>query len=1507
MAFSKVQFTRLLAALRPQAKPAFISSPVITSDPLIVGSQVTYVNGAYIGNPAPTLSTEILVDGLVVGSTYTAQVGDVGKLVVVRQTVTNSYGSDVASSTGVVVEAVGSSGTVAELKLIGGQPYTLHDYTREPMTNDLMKRARSYGTYPGNGNLGSGYNYEVPTTLNVVSLTRTSNVTTVVVSSNQSLSDQPLYTGQKLHLTYFFDSSFDADGAKLTRISNTSFSYPNPGSDTGTITMDSVYDCPAHAESIVDVGANGQPIQDFQVLLSISSGSDSTLPDLVGNYTGKFSGGKPTSVVGIGATINYNFAAGTFTFNLTAGATGFFVVCFGGVPTDGSFVIPQIVRNDHPQTNPPFLRADVLQHYQRFPGGMRTMDLVHINGNAWVKSWAGRTRVNHGAGLTIEDQVRMCNELGCDLWFNIPTLADDTWIDGAAAYIRDNLDPSLNAYFEWSNEIWNAGFFTQWHWVHSMTRVELQSRMSGFDGLNQIVSVVRNGSNQITITFNGPCPYTNGQHIAVQLVGADTSCNGTNITLTDVSGNTCTYTNNGAAKTFTFSRVTTYGNLASPLLVGTNWDPTSLLERMVMKKIYDFSQRISTVFGGLNTTRAKMVFMWQLALFQGPGSNPIEQLQFAASTWGPVKNYLYAIGGAPYAVSGGGNQTPAQILANMKNSMDTDLVYRLHSLKYTALLHGVKCFNYEGGPDPQNLSAANTDTFWVSDEHRQISEYILNAVVSRGVDLHMQFYSSLRWHGYSGSTSWGFGNTMSEVLPRGGASDPRSQAFDNVLAALPAPVDDTNLLPVSLTPVSGTNVNADGYKDSFVTNGMARLYLSTSYVEYMVGVASTGNYVLNLKGKCKVGSGSNGVRVYVDDVLVGSLNLFSDGTGVDTGPSGGTPSPTNLTLSLTEGHRRIRFTCPASIPDEMGIGRVDINPERLVVQGKDLISNVTNSPVQLRGVNQGTWGQNFASDAPAIAALGSNCVRTVFRWWGNYPEVGADSRTSDVSQGYINPANLAKFLQEVKWLVDQGLWVIVAFDSDCGQDGLQDSGTAAFCDPTNLYPTTGHNFWTDTTIRGFFKVAWQFLAQKLRRFPRIAMLEVLPEPLDNRDATWADDVRDFYRDVITSIRTVDSTPCLIGARGAYEVMFCDEAWLSERTDIVYTGNILDPKVNNVTNFPNYISALVTMRDTRNVPVFIQQFGRKSSNDASLDNMRAAMFAANAWGLPYAWWQYHQNTALSTEYALYYKDGFGGWTPKTAEINAYSYAMTMNVAALESAAIAAATAAGALLFYIKSDFSNVFQDSGGTSPVTAVSQPIGRINAVVGSGNLTQTTSAARVTCSAGVNRYVWTGDGAADCLVLNSTYFASGDDTIVIVAGTTSNVNNDRLMFHCGTSGTNARYPYVGVNASDVPTASWRGDDTILREINGTTDCNARPVVLTATKVGNIKNLYVNGSTEGTTDTGAVGTVSLSTTKVASATTSTGFWPGTMSLVCLAKSMTLQQQQAIERYAAFLVGAAYKK
>jgi len=92
---------------------------------------------------------------------------------------------------------------------------------------------------------------------------------------------------------------------------------------------------------------------------------------------------------------------------------------------------------------------------------IRFMDWTHTN-TSKQETWADRTlpgfRTYAKVGAPWEDIILLCNELQVNAWINIPHLADDDYIRKTAELFRDNLDPDLTVYVEFSNEVWNGIF-----------------------------------------------------------------------------------------------------------------------------------------------------------------------------------------------------------------------------------------------------------------------------------------------------------------------------------------------------------------------------------------------------------------------------------------------------------------------------------------------------------------------------------------------------------------------------------------------------------------------------------------------------------------------------------------------------------------------------------------------------------------------------------------------------------------------------------------------------------------------------------------------------------------------------------------------------------------------------------------------------------------------------------------------------------------------------------------
>lgn len=97
---------------------------------------------------------------------------------------------------------------------------------------------------------------------------------------------------------------------------------------------------------------------------------------------------------------------------------------------------------------------------------LRFMDWGYTNGSR-MQQWSGRPRVEDYTytqdGVPYEWWIELCNRRQSDAWVCIPHAADDNYIRQMARLFRDELDPELTIYVEYSNEIWNW-IFEQTHY-----------------------------------------------------------------------------------------------------------------------------------------------------------------------------------------------------------------------------------------------------------------------------------------------------------------------------------------------------------------------------------------------------------------------------------------------------------------------------------------------------------------------------------------------------------------------------------------------------------------------------------------------------------------------------------------------------------------------------------------------------------------------------------------------------------------------------------------------------------------------------------------------------------------------------------------------------------------------------------------------------------------------------------------------------------------------------------
>ncbi len=154
-------------------------------------------------------------------------------------------------------------------------------------------------------------------------------------------------------------------------------------------------------------------------------------------------------------------ASGRVVLDVTPTNNGF-VLSYENISATDPVRNLRIVHQDHEATfAEQIFHPQFIESIKRF-SALRFMDMMRTNGST-QSEWADRpltTDALQGTdkGVALEYLVELANRARANPWFNIPHLATDDYVQKFAELVRDQLDPSLQAYVEYSNEVWNSGF-----------------------------------------------------------------------------------------------------------------------------------------------------------------------------------------------------------------------------------------------------------------------------------------------------------------------------------------------------------------------------------------------------------------------------------------------------------------------------------------------------------------------------------------------------------------------------------------------------------------------------------------------------------------------------------------------------------------------------------------------------------------------------------------------------------------------------------------------------------------------------------------------------------------------------------------------------------------------------------------------------------------------------------------------------------------------------------------
>jgi Legume lectin domain/PKD domain len=216
------------------------------------------------------------------------------------------------------------------------------------------------------------------------------------------------------------------------------------------------------------VDADGWPTQDFQVILQ--SGALNTAHIYDGTYHLSFTGQATVSTAftagGSVSNLNYNSATNTTTADVTLNASDsdggwYFVLDFSN--TNGGVKNIRVISPGYNANTTQVFTNNFLNAIAPF-STLRFMDFTETN-NSLIANWGDRSQVtdaeqSSAKGVAWEYVIQLANLTHKDIWVNIPVNATDDYVTQLATLMKTELNPGINIYVEYGNEMWN-GAFTQ--------------------------------------------------------------------------------------------------------------------------------------------------------------------------------------------------------------------------------------------------------------------------------------------------------------------------------------------------------------------------------------------------------------------------------------------------------------------------------------------------------------------------------------------------------------------------------------------------------------------------------------------------------------------------------------------------------------------------------------------------------------------------------------------------------------------------------------------------------------------------------------------------------------------------------------------------------------------------------------------------------------------------------------------------------------------------------------
>lgn len=329
-------------------------------------------------------------------------------------------------------------------------------------------------------------------------------------------------------------------------------------------------------------------------------------------------------------------------------------------------------------------------------------------------------------------------------------------------------------------------------------------------------------------------------------------------------------------------------------------------------------------------------------------------------------------------------------------------------------------------------------------------------------------------------------------------------------------------------------------------------------------------------------------------------------------------------------------------------------PARLTIDGPNILlpDGTAFFPA---GTNQ-RWNLAKQADGTFVkTTLMGTLMRIEWHWWEN--GVAGDARDDTaVDTGYINPAFLAQLDQYVFWYTAAGLWVDIAWHTQCGRGyDVTDPQLTPYCllgAPQADWPQ-GRNVWNDPDSYAKAIAMWAFIANRYKNTPRMAWYEPMNEP----NAPSQQQVNLFYRDAIAAIRAQDPLiPIMVGGTGGYNTSKVGVSVMTDIPGLIYTFDWFDQPGNDAqnpipietrkANLLQRFQQPLQVRAHLNVPVMPEQFGSHVGADPDREILDYQVSLLEQNQMPFIHWEL-TSPAIgpdrgASNFGMTWQDGQGGW-------------------------------------------------------------------------------------------------------------------------------------------------------------------------------------------------------------------------------------------------------------------------